>query len=107
MHKFLRLFGRSNKCNLHTHHLDDLVDVNLRENYLLLDAEGIIAAAVKILGDTLEIPDTGSETAMSLSRNSYILVARRVTFTPIGMPLRSLKLRCPFLKRSGQLFDLQ
>lgn len=35
---------------------------------------------------------------ISLSRNSYIFTSRRVTFTPIGMPLRRRKLETSFLE---------
>ena len=46
------------ECNLHSEDLGDLVDVNLREDDLLLDTEGVVALPVKFLGNTVEIPDT-------------------------------------------------
>ena len=44
--------------DLHSEDLVDLVDVNLREDDLLLDAEGIVAPSVHLLRDTVEVPDT-------------------------------------------------
>ena len=35
-----------------------LVDVNLREDDLLLETEGVVALSVHILGDTVEVTDT-------------------------------------------------
>ena len=35
-----------------------LVDVDLREDDLLLESEGVVAAAVHVLGDTVEVTDT-------------------------------------------------
>ena len=51
--------GRGNERNLHTEDLGDLVHVDLREDDLLGDAEGIVTLAVELLIDTLEIADTG------------------------------------------------
>ena len=50
--------GRGNECDLHTMDTGVLVDVNLREDDLLLETEGVVAPAVHLLGDTVEVPDT-------------------------------------------------
>ena len=51
--------SRRNERNLHTEDLGDLVDIDLREDDLLGDAEGVVALTVELLVDTLEIPDSG------------------------------------------------
>ena len=40
-----------------------LVHVNLRENHLLLETEGIVAISVKLLGNTVEVADTRERNA--------------------------------------------
>ena len=44
--------------DLHTEELRDLVDVDLREDDLFGDTERIVALAVELLVDTLEVADT-------------------------------------------------
>ena len=51
--------GRGYEGDLHAEDLGDLVDVDLREDDLLGDAEGVVALSVELLVDTLEIADTG------------------------------------------------
>jgi len=41
--------------------LGDLVDVDLREDDLLGDAEGVVALAVELLVDTLEVANAGAK----------------------------------------------
>ena len=47
------------KGNLKSENLGNLVDVDLGEDNLLLDTEGIVTAAVELLVDTVEVTDTG------------------------------------------------
>ena len=47
------------KGNLEAEDLGDLVDVDLGEDDLLLDTEGVVTAAVELLIDTVEVTDTG------------------------------------------------
>ena len=47
------------KGNLKTVDSGVLVDVNLGENDLLLESESVVAASIHILGDTVEVTDTG------------------------------------------------
>ena len=51
--------GRCYECNLKTVDTGVLVDVDLREDDLLLESEGVVSSAVHILGDTVEVTDTG------------------------------------------------
>ena len=50
--------GGGHESNLHTVDTGVLVDFNLRENDLFLDTEGVVALAVHLLGDTVEVADT-------------------------------------------------
>ena len=50
--------GRCHERDLHAEDLGDLVDVDLREDDLLLDAEGIVALSVHLLRNSVEVPDS-------------------------------------------------
>ena len=45
---FLIGVGRGDESDVHAHELRDVVDVDLREDDLLGDAEGVVAAAVEL-----------------------------------------------------------
>ena len=70
--------GRRNERNLHAEDLGDLVDVDLREDDLLGDAEGVVALTVELLVDTLEVADTGqSHGDQTLQELVHLRVAQR------------------------------
>ena len=50
--------GCGHESNLKSVDTRILVDVNLREDDLLLETEGVVALSVHILGDTVEVTDT-------------------------------------------------
>ena len=55
---FLVGFGRSYECHLKSVDTGVLVDVNLREDDLLLETKGVVALSVHLLGYTVEVTDT-------------------------------------------------
>ena len=55
--------GRGDESDLHTVDTGVLVDVNLGEDDLLLQTKGVVAPAVHLLGETVEIPDSGKRDA--------------------------------------------
>src|SRR5512139_146612 len=60
------LVRRCRRDDRDVHSVDrvDLVDLDLREDHLLLDAQGVVAPAVEGLGrDSLEVPDAGQRRA--------------------------------------------
>ncbi len=84
--------------------LVDLVVLDLGEDQLLLDAEGIVAAAVEGVRPLMPRKSrTRGSAVEQRSTNSHILSPRRVTFAPMGMPSRSLKFATDFfaLKQPG------
>lgn len=54
---FVRI-GCGDECDLHSVNAWVLVHVDLREDDLLLQAEGVVSVAVELLGDTVEVTDT-------------------------------------------------
>ena len=54
---FVRL-GRGNESDLHSVDPRVLVDVNLGEDDLLLQAKGVVTLSIHLLGDTVEVTDT-------------------------------------------------
>ena len=50
--------GGCHESDFHTVNARVLVHVDLREDDLLLEAEGIVAISVKLLGNTVEVADT-------------------------------------------------
>jgi hypothetical protein len=78
---------RSHDRDVHTGDLVDFVDINFREDNLLLDAKVVVAATIK---GFCEIPRKsrirGIATVIKRSRNSYILSRRIVTRQPMAMP---------------------
>ena len=52
-------FGCGDESDLHPVDAGVLVDVDLGEDDLLLDAKGVVATAVHVLGYTVEVADTG------------------------------------------------
>ena len=50
--------GRGYKSDLESVDARILVDVDLREDDLLLESEGVVAPAVHVLSDTVEVADT-------------------------------------------------
>ena len=58
--------GRCYESDLHTVDTGVLVDVDLREDDLLLESESVVTLAVHILGDTVEVTDTGESDADEL-----------------------------------------
>ena len=51
--------GRRHESNLEAVDTGVLVDVDLREDDLLLESEGVVALAVHLLGDAVEVAYTG------------------------------------------------
>jgi hypothetical protein len=51
--------GRGHECDVHTLNAVDLVDVDFREDDLLLNTQCIVTTAVELALDTLEVADTG------------------------------------------------
>jgi len=49
---------RGDESNLQSHDLCDLVEVDLGEDYLFGDSEGIIPAAIELRIDSLEVADS-------------------------------------------------
>ena len=100
LQKLAALFVRLSRCyeaNVHAADLVDLVVLDLGENELLLNAQAVVASAVECVGLMPRKSRTrGSATLNRRSMNSHILSPRRVTFTPIGMPSRSLKFATDF-----------
>ena len=48
----------SHESDFHSENLGDLVDVDLREDELLLHSESVVALSVHLLGNSVEVPDT-------------------------------------------------
>ena len=55
--------GRGNEGDVHAHEFVDVIDVNLREDDLLGDAEGVVTTAIETTFDAFEVADTGKSDA--------------------------------------------
>ena len=70
-----------------------LIIFYFREDRLLLEAQGVVAAPSKeSAGTPWNSRMRGSTALISLSRKSYMRSPRSVTLRPMGIPARSLKL---------------
>src|SRR5208283_3426924 len=103
LEQFAALFivaGRGRQRNVHALDLVHARVVNLRKHQLVLQPQGVIAAAIEgVRGQSAKSRTRGSTTLHNRSRNSYIFSPRRVTAQPMGMPLRILKFAMDFLAR--------
>ena len=96
------LVGRSrrNEGDLHAEDLGDLVDVDLREDDLLADAQGVVALAVELLVDALEVADTRQgDGDQTLEELVHLRVAQRHAHAD-GHALTQLEVR-DILARTG------
>ena len=76
--------GGGHESDFHTVDTGVLVDLDFREDDLLLDTEGVVTLTVHLLGDTVEVADTGqSHTDQTLQE----LVHADVAEGNLGIPL--------------------